>query len=213
MAPEQRRRARRLSERTDVYALGVRAVRAARRARGRSMRPAGTTSRPRPSSLVPDVDPQLERVILQALSRRSARSAGVGAGDGGSAARPGRRRPAPAASDGGRALASAGWRAGAALARRSSSRSCTASAFVLIARRAHADRAGHDRPRRLREHDRRSGVRRRAEGRAGRRAGAVAVPEGVSRRARARDAAADAALARRAHHARRSRARSRSANS
>ena len=64
-----------------------------------------------------------------------------------------------------------------------------------------ADRPGHDRPGRLHEHDRRAGVRRHAQGGAGGRPRAVAVPEGVSGRSRARDAAADAARARRARHA------------
>ena len=89
---------------------------------------------------------------------------------------------------------------------------CCASLLVR-ARLARPHRAGHHRPRRLHEHDRRAGLRRRAQGGARRRAGAVAVPAGVSRRPRARDAAADAAPARRAHHPRGRRARSRGANS
>ena len=53
------------------------------------------------------------------------------------------------------------------------------------------DRTGHDRARRLHEHDRRAGVRRRAESRPRRRAGAVPVHQGISRRSGAGRAAPD----------------------
>ena len=154
----------------------------------------------------PDVNPQLERVILQALV---ARSAGRPASARAMAAEPaGRAHIGPELVDG----AGGCWRAGAAVRRRRAS--ARPSLVVrVVGRAAAADRAGHHRARRLREHDRRAGVRRRAEGGAGGRARAVAVPEGVSRRARARDAAADGAPARRRRSRGRSRARSRSANS
>ena len=105
------------------------------------------------------------------------------------------------------------WLAGAALAAADRRPGRRLVLFCVAPSARHVDRAGHHRARRLREHDRRAGVRRRAQGGAGGRAGAVAVSEGVSRRARARDAAADGALARRARSRDRSRGRSRSASS
>ena len=177
----------------------------------RSERP---TSRRRPSTLVPNVDPQLERVVMQALSPdprdrpASALEMAASLPDIGvrrDTGRCDRRRSEPA----GDAVVGRRGRAGGG--RRSSL--VVASSFFVSPGAPHADRAGHDRPGRLREHDRRAGVRRRAEGGAGRGARAVAVPEGVSRRPRAGNAAADAALARRARHAIASRARSRGANS
>ena len=67
MAPEQRTTGTELSERTDVYSLGLvlYELLTGRHALGRS---AETSVPPPPSSLVPDVDPQLERVIMRALS-------------------------------------------------------------------------------------------------------------------------------------------------
>ena len=171
---------------------------------------------PRPSTLVPNVNPQLERVMMQALSPDPRDRPASALDDGGEpaatsarAATPARRRRAARG-----AADRTPWLARAARrSRRSWPSLVVGSSFFVSPGAPHADRAGHDRAGRLREHDRRAGVRRRAEGRAGGRAGAVAVPEGVSRRARARDAAADGALARRARHADRSRARSRGASS
>jgi tetratricopeptide (TPR) repeat protein len=66
MAPEQRTPDTELSERTDVYALGLvlyeLLVGQPAFDRFRTRHP------PRPSTLVPNVDPQLERVVMQALS-------------------------------------------------------------------------------------------------------------------------------------------------
>jgi tetratricopeptide (TPR) repeat protein len=66
MAPEQRTPDSVLSERTDVYALGLvlYELLVGRMAFERS----GTSLLPRPSTLVPNVHPQLERVVMQALS-------------------------------------------------------------------------------------------------------------------------------------------------
>ena len=69
MAPEQLGRAAAFRTETDLYALGAGPVRAARRRAGRSTATSsGSGQPPRPSTLVPDVDPRLERVILQALA-------------------------------------------------------------------------------------------------------------------------------------------------
>ena len=66
MAPEPRTPDTVLSERTDVYALGLvlYELPVGQPAFDRS----GTSHPPRPSTLVPNVDPQLERVVMQALS-------------------------------------------------------------------------------------------------------------------------------------------------
>ena len=185
--PSSAHRACPLSEQTDLYALGVMLVRAARRA----VRPF-TTARAR----------RVCRRAVDARARRrpaartrdpagaragSAGSSGLGGGDGRAAWRAGRcvAEPAPA-----RAMGGGGSAGGAGGPPR------RAVVVVRPARIARAHRPGHHRPRRLREHDRRAGLRRRAQGGARRRAGAVAVSEGVSRRPRARDAAPDAARAR-----------------
>jgi serine/threonine protein kinase len=68
MAPEQRVHGVPLSERTDVYALGL-LLYELLVGRIPFNRPGETGPPPKPSSLVPNVDPQLERVILQAISR------------------------------------------------------------------------------------------------------------------------------------------------
>ena len=133
----------------------------------------------------------------------SERSACVGARDGGHAVpvvgtqdQPGvqrRSQTSPPLEE-----LSVGGRAGA---RRRHRRSRHRRVLPRLAERRHAERAGHHRAGRFRERHRRAGVRRHAEGRAGRRARAVAVSQGVSRRARARNAAPDGALAGRADHA------------
>ena len=123
--------------------------------------------------------PRLERVILQALAPdprdRPASAAAMAATLPTLSTVGARRRLRP-------------WLAGGGARGSGGRRLPLLSSLLLAARRARVDRPGHDRARRLREHDRRAGVRRRAQGGAGGRAGAVAVSESVSRRARARDA-------------------------
>ena len=202
MAPEQRTPGTRALGADRRLRARPGAVRAARRtASVRSI--GGTSLPPRPSTLVPNVNPQLERVVMQALSPdprdrpASALEMAASLPESAVAATPG-SRPLPALGRAGRAHD--GGSRGTALAAVVGALA-VASSFFVLARRAHVDRAGHDRPGRLREHHRRAGVRRRAQGGAGGRAGAVAVSQGVSRRPRARNAAPDAALARRARHA------------
>ena len=67
MAPEQRKPGTRLSERTDIYALGLVLYEMLVGDRPRSAETM-LTPLPPPSALVPGVHPQLERVIMQALS-------------------------------------------------------------------------------------------------------------------------------------------------
>jgi len=66
MAPEQLAEGTQLSERTDVYALGL--VLYELLVGKHPYPPGSSTPPPLPSSLVPNVDPQLERVIMQAIS-------------------------------------------------------------------------------------------------------------------------------------------------
>ena len=104
MAPEQLRAGRVAVGADRPVRAGRDAVRAARRVRPVHDRSSRGALPPRPSTLVPDVDPQLERVILQALApdprivrrrrrrwppacRTGAAASGTGAGSGrGSAA-------------------------------------------------------------------------------------------------------------------------------
>ncbi len=116
MAPEQRSHGEPLSERTDVYALGLvlyellvgqHALRGADR----------PNTPPAPSTLVPNVDARLERVVMQALSldptRRPVSAMDVAAGLPEPVSRPGTAPPLPAPAQESR---SSWWLAGAALA-------------------------------------------------------------------------------------------------
>src|SRR4029453_18644211 len=67
MAPEQRVPGTPLSERTDIYSLGL-VLYELLVGQPASRRPGDMSPPPRPSSLVPDVNPQLDRVVMQALS-------------------------------------------------------------------------------------------------------------------------------------------------
>jgi tetratricopeptide (TPR) repeat protein len=67
MAPEQREAGTTLSERTDIYALGLVLYDLLVGPQGFARR-RGPIAPPRPSTLVPGVDPHLERVVMQALS-------------------------------------------------------------------------------------------------------------------------------------------------
>jgi tetratricopeptide (TPR) repeat protein len=68
MAPEQLASGVPVSEKTDLYALGVILYELAVGARPFSDRSSGSSVPPRPSTLVPGVDRTLERVIVQALA-------------------------------------------------------------------------------------------------------------------------------------------------
>jgi eukaryotic-like serine/threonine-protein kinase len=67
MAPEQRTPGMPVSERTDVYSLGLVLYDLLVGGRGRP-RDLGTAPLPRPSTLLPNIDPRLETLIMAALS-------------------------------------------------------------------------------------------------------------------------------------------------
>ena len=96
MAPEQLDAGASLSERTDLYALGLVLYELRRRPASVDVSRAPAAPPPRPSALVPDVDPQLERVIMQALAADPRDRPASAARDGGGACRADRRRPAGA---------------------------------------------------------------------------------------------------------------------
>jgi serine/threonine protein kinase/Tfp pilus assembly protein PilF len=116
MAPEQRTTGTPLSERTDLYALGLLLYELLVGYPAASS--GGSTPPPRPSTIVANVHPQLERVVMQALSpdaagrpasatEMAARLPAVGLrGDGGLAVGPGPSGPSNAS----------WWMAGTALA-------------------------------------------------------------------------------------------------
>jgi tetratricopeptide (TPR) repeat protein/tRNA A-37 threonylcarbamoyl transferase component Bud32 len=68
LAPEQRAPGAALSEQTDLYALGAILYELVVGVRPFHDRSSTAPMPPRPSTLVPDVDPQLERVVMQALA-------------------------------------------------------------------------------------------------------------------------------------------------
>ena len=173
MAPEQFVPGAALSERTDLYALGVvlyELVTGERHQTG----PA-TGRRSRPSPLAPGVNAQLERTILKATNRdprdRPATALEMAAALPDIDAAKGSDRPARFSMRLAEAVAGSGHR-------RPGRGSRNLRLDPPAKRRPDGSR--HDHPRRLPQQHRRSGVRQHVEGRPGRCVGAIAVPESVS---------------------------------
>ena len=166
MAPEQLESGTPLSERTDIYALGLILYELLVGRPAYDLRPDGQRQPPKPSALISDVRPAARAGDREGDVARSSKSAGVGPGS--IQAPELTREPASANQAGGCRCARSG---GAPRIGRS----------LHAAVRSYVDRAGHDHPGGLSEHHRRTGFRRCAQGRACGRIGAIAVPQGVPR--------------------------------